>query len=187
MELSIVDVWNYKIDETKGIILHNNITDIKLYSIKKFSLMPRYHQIIYFRDLINKSLLFGSICKIKLFLELMYYIYYLLYFTKFYNDKIYNDKLFYNTIIIKLEMFIKNDYFKHRKIYYKDMKILKNIYYVFEKKYICEYKECLKDCSDKQHIYCNIHLRNINKNSKFLREITNLPLDICKIIYEYSL
>jgi hypothetical protein len=181
MELSIVDVWDYKIDETKGIILNNNILEVELYSIKRFNSLLKYEKIIYLRNLIDKTQTFGSILNIKLFLKLMYYIYYLLYFTKFYNDN------FYNILISKLEMFIKDDYFKKRKISYKDMKTLKNIYYVFEKNYICEYKDCLKSCCNKQNLYCNVHLRNINKKSKIIRDVTKLPIDISKIIYEYSL
>ena len=178
MTTVLPEFWNYNIDKTTGMII-NNEYNCKLYSSNHFQTFSKIKK----KDviLLHLNQVFSSKSYIRIYL--LSYIYYILYTSKFNLD----NKQFYNTIINKLYEFIKKEYFKIRCFSHKDMKMFKHILYLFTGNNICEYKQCSRSSCNMKSNYCSMHIRHINKESRKLTELTKLPLDISKIIYEYSI
>jgi hypothetical protein len=168
--------WNYDVDENNEFIVPEpNIFDdrgCKLYTYDALKKLSTQEKTLTFSSYIKEYDLINRQSKNYI----MTYIYYLLYTTRF---KL-NNKKFYDIAISKLYEFAKNNI-----IIYKQRIIFKEILYLFTGVYICEFKECTRTSCDKQHKYCNIHIRRINKDSKTLSNLTKLPLDISKMVYDY--
>lgn len=174
---NIPDFWNYDVDEETGQIYQNN-NSITFLRLEKYLLYTRKEKINYVTSLINLT---SSYKDKDIRIYIITYIYYLIY----HSDLHLANKMFYQAIINKLIEIIKINYFKERKFSYKIMKNFKQIYYLLTGVYICEYINCNRDCCDKNNTLCSIHIRNKNKQAKYIEYITNVPLDVCKLITEY--
>jgi hypothetical protein len=178
MTIELPEFWNYNIDKTTGTIV-NHECNCKLYSSNHFQTFSKKKKTDVI--LLHLNQVFSSKQPARIYL--LSYIYYILYTSKFNLD----DKHFYNTVIFKLYEFIKKEYFRIRCFAHEDMKMFKQILYLFTGNTICEYKQCSRSCCNMKSNYCSMHIRHMDTASRQLTELTNLPLDISKIIYEYSI
>jgi len=170
--------WNYNTDAETGLIYHNNNNN-KFLSIDTILKLPKKKQV---ENIRNNLDLVHATDSIDIKVDIINYIYYILYYTRLHL----NNKHFYKIAIYRILCLIKIDYFEKRSCSYNTMSDFKYIYYLFTGIYICEYENCSKDCSNKKKTFCNVHIRKRNKLSKQISKITNLPFDICNIIVEYK-
>lgn len=178
MSVCLPEFWKYDTDvnDTEFIVPDPELYDdrgCKLYTADAFQILSTREKCLTIRSYIQKEY---DVNKKQSKIYIMIYLYYILYTTQF---NLHN-KSFYKTVISKLYEFVKVNH-----ITYQKRNIFKEILHMFTGKYICEFKQCTRTCCDKQNKYCNIHLRRINKKSNALTDLTKLPLDISKLVYDY--
>lgn len=179
MTVCLPKFWNYDADinDPEYILpdpeLYND-TGCKLYTVDTFKTLCKREKNLTMKSYISRTLDLKPISKIYI----ISYIYYIIYTCNLNLD----NTNFYNTCIFKLKEFIKDN-----NITYQHRRMFNDILYLLTGKYMCEFKQCSRHSCNKKNQFCSVHIRNINKYSKGLTHLTKLPLDISKIIYEYSI
>lgn len=177
-----IEYWNYVEYGNSGAIHNINNKDIifsphpcELFKLKKQEFIRYVNQLL--------NIFYNTICYNNK-ICIVYYIYYITYnYNNILQSKDWSN--WKNVLVDRLKYFIKKEYYEDRTLSYEDMKIFKQIYYLYTNTHICEEINCYRDCCNKTNTLCSVHIRKRNKKAKQLQLLTNIPLDICKLITEY--
>jgi hypothetical protein len=187
----MLDIWNYTF--TNNITIKNDYK-MTMYNIAHFKILSQIakhsHLLTVTRDvsILNTIHMNHDIYVFRKFMYILNYLLYLLVYDIY--DK-QDDDLYFSMIskamLGKIDILIKrDDYILYQCLSEKDICNFQDVRYLLTGETLCIYKECHRH-NDKQKLSnCSIHTRHMLVKSHQIEDITNITLDVSKIIVGYS-
>jgi hypothetical protein len=192
----MINAWNYKFID--NMYIENNY-DLAIYNhnyLKTLSPTQQACHIIPLREMLislrkhfhhikNKN---SDNIIIKLYIYIIYYLLYIYIYNTRYDitlDVSVKESV-QSRVLITLDNIIKIDYCFNQYISDKDMYNFLEIRYLITGDKLCLYNKCRRTYIGTTSLLCSIHTRQLCIRAKQIEAITNITLDVSKIIVEYS-